>query len=205
MVVVVPGEGTLELLAQRDLEPLPGKAGRDVFGLAALHRDDAGRQYRGECRHGFEGAVSMPELVRLVAQRKPVVRRHDLAVLVDRAEDHEIGAGAQRANLGHLEWPKAAREGKLRLVGDVLAAENNDRMFLKGRARHLVCGVVSRDLGERYTAQLGGKARTQRYDVHRQTPFGVCATFPPNRPAGNAASEAARAMAGASSHAGAVR
>ena len=38
--------------------------------------------------------VGVPELVRLVAQRKPVIRRHDLAVLADGREDHEMGAGA---------------------------------------------------------------------------------------------------------------
>src|SRR5215510_3297697 len=101
----------------------------------------------------------MPELVRLVAQGKPVIRRHDLAVLVDRTEDHEIGADAQRANFGYLERPKATRESKLRLIGDVLAAKDQDRMLLKGRTRYLVCGVVRRDLGKRYSAQLSGKAR----------------------------------------------
>src|SRR5262245_62113733 len=181
MVVVVPGEGILELLAQRWIESLPGKAGRDVFGLTAPRRDDACRQYRGERRHGFEGAVGMPELVRLVAQGKPVIRRHDLAVLVDRAEDHEIGANAQRADFGYFERSKATRVSKLRLIGDVLVAKDNDRMLLKGRTRHPVRGVVRRDLGERYPAQLSSKARTQRHDVHRRPPFGVCSTLPPNR------------------------
>src|SRR5437867_6470018 len=113
----------------------------------------------------------MPELVRPVAQGKPVIRRNDLAVLVDRAEDHEIGANTQRANLGYLERPKAARESELRLIGDVLAAKDQDRMLLKGRARHLVRGIVRRDLGKRYPAQLGGKARPQRHDFHWRPPL----------------------------------
>ncbi len=40
MGIVVPGEGILESLAQRPLKPLPGKAGRDIFGLAAARGDD---------------------------------------------------------------------------------------------------------------------------------------------------------------------
>src|SRR5262245_25319842 len=109
MIVVVPGKGAFEPLAQRRLESLPGKTSRDIFGLTTLRRDDSRRQYRGERRYALEGAVSMPKLVRLVAQGKPVIRRHDLAVLVDRAEDHKIGADAQRANFGRLKRAKAAR------------------------------------------------------------------------------------------------
>src|SRR5262249_30541210 len=123
----------------------------------------------------------MPELVRLVSQGKPMIRRYDLAVLVDRAEDHEIGANAQRADFGYFERSKATRVSKLRLIGDVLAAKDNDRMLLKGRTRQLVRGVVRRDLGERYPAQFSSKARTQRDDVHRRPPFGVCSTLPSNR------------------------
>src|SRR5215470_12061911 len=171
MVVVVPGEGTREPLAQRRLQPLPGKTGRDIFGLAAPRRDDARRQHRGKRWYAFERTVRMPELVRLVAQGITVIRRHDLAVLVDRAEDHEIGANTQRANLGYLERAKTARESELHLIGDVLAAKHKDRMLLKGRARYLVCGVIRRDLSKRYAAQLGCKARTQRDDFHRQPPF----------------------------------
>src|SRR4051812_23933567 len=113
----------------------------------------------------------MPELVGLVAQGKPVIRRHDLAVLVDGAEGHEIGASAQRADFGHLKRPKAARESELRLIGDVLAAKDQDRMLLESRPRYLVCGVFRRDLGERYAAQLSGKSRTQRDDFHRRPPL----------------------------------
>src|SRR5215470_17987197 len=185
MVVIVPSEGILEPLAQRRLEPLPGKTGRDIFGLTAQRRDDPRRQHRGERWYALECAVGMPELVRLVAQSIAVISRHDFAVFVDRAQDHEIGADAQRADFGYLERPKAAREGELHLVSDVLVPKDNDRMLLKGRPRHLVCGIVRRDLDERHPAQLGGKARTQRDDFHRRPPFGVCSTFPPNRPASN--------------------
>src|SRR5262245_25344284 len=103
MVVVVPGKGAFEPLAQRRLKSFPGKTSRDVFGLTTLRRNDPRRQYRGERWYALEGTVSVPKLVRLVAQGKPVIRRHDLAVLVDRAEDHEIGTHSQRPNLSHLE------------------------------------------------------------------------------------------------------
>src|SRR5262245_47504532 len=177
MVVVVPGEGVREPLAQRRIEPLPRKAGRDVFGLTPVRRDEPRRQYRGERWYALEGAVSMPELVRLVSQREPVIRRHDLPVFADRAEDHEISTHSQRANLSHLERPKATRERELRLLGDVLSAKDKNRMLLKGRARHLICGVVRRDVDERYPAQFSGKARTQRDDFHRRAPFGACSTL----------------------------
>src|SRR5689334_855449 len=124
MVVVVPGKGAFEPLTQRRLQSRPGKTRRYVFGLTTLRRDDARRQDRGERWYALEGAVSMPELVCLVAQGKPVIRRHDLAVLVDRAEDHEIGTRAHRANFGDLERPEATRESELRLIGDVLAAKD---------------------------------------------------------------------------------
>jgi hypothetical protein len=89
-----------------------------------------------------------------------VIRRHDIAVLVDGAQDHEVRAGAQRADLGDLERPEPAREGELRLVGHLLAAKDNDRMLLERRARLFIGGVVRRDLGKRYPTQLGGEART---------------------------------------------
>src|SRR5262249_12488549 len=97
-----------------------------------------------------------------------VIRRHNVAVLVDRAEDHEIGARTQRADLGYLERPEPAREGELRLVGHLLAAKDDHRMLLERGARLLVCAVVRRDLGERYATQLGGEARTWRADLHRR-------------------------------------
>ncbi len=54
MRVVVPGKGILELLAHARIEPLEGKAGRDVFGLAAARRDDARRKDRCQRRHALE-------------------------------------------------------------------------------------------------------------------------------------------------------
>src|SRR5262245_6237715 len=56
-------------------------------------------------------------------------------------------------------------------------------MLLECGARLLVGGVVRRDLGQRHAAQLGGKARTQRDDVHRRVlhRFCVCSTFHQNR------------------------
>src|SRR5215510_3169206 len=49
-------------------------------------------------------------------------------------------------------------------------------MLLERGARLLVGGVVRRDLGQRHAAQLGGKAWTQRDDVHRRVlrRFYVC-------------------------------
>jgi hypothetical protein len=113
-----------------------------------------------------------------------VIRWHDLAALIDRAENDEVGARAQRADLGHFERSESAREGELCLVGHVLAAKYNDRMLLERCARLLVCGGVGRDLGKCHAAQLGGEARTQRDDLHRRALrcFGS-STFPQNRPA----------------------
>src|SRR5262245_4267867 len=110
-----------------------------------------------------------------------MIRRHDLAVLVDRAEDHEVGARAQRADLGHLERSEPARERKLGLVGHLLAAKDNDRMLLERRARLFICGVVRRDFGQRHAAQLGGKAWTPRDDLHRRAPVASIAQ-PSTRP-----------------------
>jgi hypothetical protein len=66
----------------------------------------------------------MPKLVRLVAHGEPVIWRHHLAVLADGAEDHEMGAGALRADLGYFRRTQAAREGELALVGYLLAAKD---------------------------------------------------------------------------------
>jgi hypothetical protein len=77
----------------------------------------------------------------------------------------------------------------MRLVGNILAAKDKDRMLLERGARLLVRGGVRRDLGEGHAAQLGGEARTQRNDFHRRAlhRFGVSSTFPQNRPAGKEA------------------
>src|SRR5262249_34014809 len=80
----------------------------------------------------------------------------------------EVGAGAERSHLGHFERPEPTREGELRFVGHLLAAKDNDRVLLEGRPRFFICGLVGRDPGQRDAAQLGGKARTQRDDLHRR-------------------------------------
>ena len=77
-------------------------------------------------------------------------------------------AGAERADLGHFRRAEAAREGELALVGHLLAAKHQNRMLLERRARRRIRGIVGRDVGKRHAAQLGGKAWTQRDDVHRQ-------------------------------------
>src|SRR5713101_4325776 len=159
MRVVVPGKGILELLAQRRVKPLEGEAGRYVFGFAAARWDDARRKHRSERRHAFERAVRMPKLIRFVAQGKPVIGRHDLAVLADRAEDNKMGARALRADLGHFGRTEAAREGELGLVGHLLAAKDQNRMFLESRSRRRVSGIMHRALRKRHTTRLDGEAR----------------------------------------------
>ena len=79
-----------------------------------------------------------------------------------------MGAGADRADLGHLRRSEAARERKLALVAHLLAAKDQNRMLLKSRARRRIRGVVICDLVKRHTTQLGAKARTQRDDFHRR-------------------------------------
>ena len=83
-------------------------------------------------------------------------------------KDDEMRAGAERADLGHFGRTEAAREGELALVGHLLAAKDQNRMLLERRARRRVGGIVGGDVGKRHAAQLGGKTRTQRNDVHRQ-------------------------------------
>ena len=97
-----------------------------------------------------------------------MIRRHDLAVLVDGREDREVGAGAERADLGHLQRPETAREGELRVVGHVLAAKDQHRMLLERGADLPVCVLIGRDVGDADAAQLGAEARTQRDDFHRR-------------------------------------
>jgi hypothetical protein len=40
-------------------------------------------------------------------------------------------------------------------------------MLLEGCARGWISGIVGYDIGQRYTAQFGGKSRAQRDDIHR--------------------------------------
>ncbi len=180
MSVIVPGEVALEPRAQCRIEPLEGEAGRDVFGLAAARRDDARGEHGGERRYALERTIGVPELVCFVAQRQPVIRRHDLAVLVDRAEDHEVGANAERADLGDLERPEPARESELRFVRHALAAKDDDRVLFECRAHLFIRAVIGGDVGKGHTAQLGGKAGAQGHDFHRPPPLFPLLNFPPD-------------------------
>jgi len=58
----------------------------------------------------------------------------------------------------------------LNLVGHLLAAQHQNGMFLKRRARRQIRGIVRGDIRKRHTAQFGGESWTQRHDVHRQIP-----------------------------------
>src|SRR5262245_30460820 len=108
-----------------------------------------------------------------------MIRRHDLAVLVDRAEDHEVGARAQRADLGHLERSEPARERKLGLVGHRLAAKDNARMLLERRARYAASSAaISASVTPLSSAAKPG---TPRDDLHRRAPVASIAQ-PSTRP-----------------------
>src|SRR6202011_5219690 len=109
MSIVMPGKGSLEPVAQLLIEPLPGKARRNVFGLAAAYRDDARGEDGGKRRHALKSAVAMPELIGLVAHRKPMVRRDNLAVCVNGAENDKIGADPLRSDLGDFKRSEVAR------------------------------------------------------------------------------------------------
>ena len=131
----------------------------------------------------------MPELIGLVAHGIAVILGHHLAVVADGGEDDEIGAGAERADLGRLRRPETARKGELALAAHLLAAKQQNRMVLERRAHRRVNGIVGRDIGQRHAAYFGGKAWTQRDDFHGSILHGflICRTFLQNRCAGNRA------------------
>jgi hypothetical protein len=111
-----------------------------------------------------------------------MIGRHDLAVLVHGREDHQVRARAGRRRRCYLQRPEAARERDLRIVGHILAAEDHDRMLLEGRARRPIGSIIGGDVGERYATDLGGKARTERDDIHRRASLAYrLLKFPPNR------------------------
>src|SRR4029077_8008136 len=102
MRVVVPGQGILELLAQSRLKSLKRNTGRHEFGFATAGRDCARRKHRRQCWTFFKRAICVPELICPIAQRKPVIGRHDLPILADRAEDYEMGTRALRTDFRYF-------------------------------------------------------------------------------------------------------
>ena len=81
-----------------------------------------------------------------------------------------MAAGAERADLGHFRRAEALGEGELQVVGDLLAAKDENRVLLEGGADGCVSGIVIGHIGERDAAQFSGKARTHRDDFHRHPP-----------------------------------
>ena len=126
MRIVVPNKGILELLAQSRLKSLKGDPGRHEFGFATAGRDYARRKHRRQCWHFFERTICVPELICPIAQRKSVIGRHDMAILADRAEDHEMGTGALRPDFRYFRRTEAAREGELGLIVHLLAAKDEN-------------------------------------------------------------------------------
>src|ERR1700693_3198556 len=102
----------------------------------------------------------MPELVVFAAQRKPVIWRYDRSVRADGAEGDKMRTGTLRADLGHFRWPEAARKGELNFVGHLLIAQDQDGMFLEGRTRRCIGGIVQGDILKRHPAQFGGEPWT---------------------------------------------
>ena len=88
----------------------------------------------------------MPELVGLGSEGQPVIGRHNFSVRADGAENHEMRAGALRADFCHLWRAEAARKGKLNFVGHVLAAKHHNGMFLEGGPHRRIGGIVRRDI-----------------------------------------------------------
>src|SRR5580704_17916450 len=129
----------------------------------------------------------MPKLIGLVAHGVAVILGHHLAVVADGGEDDEIGAGAERANLGHFGRPETARKGELALAAHLLAAKQQHRIVLERSAHRGINGIVGRDVGQRNAAYFGGKAWTQRDDFHGSILHGflICLTFLQKPPAGN--------------------
>ena len=133
MRVVVPSEGIFQPLLQRRIEFLEREPHRHEFGFAAVRRHDTRRQDRCKRRHGLERRVGVPELVRLVAQRIAVVRRHHFAVRAEIRQGDEIAAHAGRADRHDLRLAEAAGEGKLAFVGHILLAQHDDRVLPRTR------------------------------------------------------------------------
>ena len=90
-----------------------------------------------------------------------MILRHDFAVRTDGGEDDEIGAGAERADLGCFRRAEAARERKLAFAVDLLVAKHQDGMLLERRAHRGIDGIVGGNIGERHAAYFGGKTWTR--------------------------------------------
>ena len=131
----------------------------------------------------------MPKLIGLVSHGIAVILGHHLAVVADGGEDDEIGAGAERADLGHLGRPKTPRKGELALAAHLLATKQQHRMVLERRAHRCINSIVGRDIGQRHAAYFGGKTWTQRDNFHGSILHGflICATFLQNLCSGNRA------------------
>ena len=64
---------------------------------------------------------------------------------------------------------EAARERELAFAVDLLTAKHQDGMLFERRAYRGIDGIVGGDIGERHAAYFGGKAWTERNDVHGAT------------------------------------
>ena len=165
---MMPGKSVFKFVARGRIEPFKGEPRGGEFGLAAVFRNDPRRKDRRQRRQALERTVGMPKLVGLVAHRIAMIRRHDFAIRANGGEDDEMRSGAERADFGHLGRAKAAREGKLALVRDILAAKHQNRIVLEGRAHRRVGGIMRGDVGQRYAAQFGAESRAQGNDFHRR-------------------------------------
>jgi len=67
-------------------------------------------------------------------------------------------AGALTRRPRYFERAETARKGDLRVISDVLIAKHQNRMLFERGAHSLISGFVMSDVGERRTAQIGGKA-----------------------------------------------
>ncbi len=106
--IIMPGEQACHALLRRFIQPAESEPGRDIFGFAAMRRNDARGKDGCECRHALERGVGVPKLVRLIAQCDARIRRHDSTIRPDRREDHEMRTRALRRRRRNFERAKAA-------------------------------------------------------------------------------------------------
>src|ERR1700722_43794 len=110
----------------------------------------------------------MPKLIGFVAHCKTMILRNDFAVIADGGENDKMRAGAERADLGELRRTEAARESKLPLAADFLAAKQQHRVLFECRTNGIVGRIVIGDVGQRHAADFGAKTWTNLDDIHRQ-------------------------------------